>query len=239
MNCIFRTAGESISYTNSTASDIAAGTIVNVGSLYGIVRNTIHAGETGTLFLEGDYSDVPKKADTTGYDITKGQKLYYNPVDGKVYPAAAAGYVMIGYAVSAAASAKTTCRLLLKPECTPPDSDTLQIPTLEYTAASDIAAGTLVAVGALVGIADTAIANGAKGTLRLVGTCKNVTKNGSGALMAGQVVYFNPANSKIYAASAEGYIPCGYALAAAGSSATSCDILLVPGANVAVPAGTL
>ena len=236
MSCIFRTSGEAIPYTNATGNDITAGTIVNVGALWGIVRNTIPAYGSGMIFLRGEYSEVPKAAGVSGCAITKGQKLYLNPSDGKIYNAAAAGYVMLGFAAAAAATDKTTCRLILSPECTPPDADTLQIPTLEYTAASDIAAGTLVSVGALVGVADKAIANGTTGSLRLVGACEGVTKNGSGAITKGQVVYFNPTNSKVYAAAAEGYIPCGYALADAGSSATSCDILLANGANVATPA---
>ena len=235
-SCIFRTSGEAISYTNATASDIVAGTILQVGELYGIVRNTIPAGETGTVFLRGEYSDVPKKADTTGYAITKGQRVFYNTADGKIYNADGLGRVMLGYAAAAAASDKTTCRLILAPECTTPDANLAAVSTLEYTAAADISAGALVAVGALVGIADKAIANAATGTLRLSGVCKGVAKNGSGALTQGQVVYCNPANGKIYAAAAETYIACGYALVAAGSSATTCDIILTPGANVATPA---
>lgn len=100
--------------------------------------------------------------------------------------------------------------------------------TIPYKAAADIAEGAIVCIGSLVGITKMPIKRGETGAICTVGTFEEVPKNGSGAITAGQIVYVNPANGKIYAASATGYIACGYALANAASTATVCDIYLVP-----------
>ncbi len=104
--------------------------------------------------------------------------------------------------------------------------------TIPYkAAAADIAEGVIVCIGSLVGITQMPIKKGETGAICTVGTFEEVPKNGSGSISAGQIVYVNPANGKIYAASASGYIACGYALADAASTATVCDIYLVPTGN--------
>lgn len=100
--------------------------------------------------------------------------------------------------------------------------------TIPYKATADIAEGQIVCIGALVGITKMPIKKGKIGEICTVGTFEDAPKNGSGEITAGQIVYVNPANGKIYSASASGYIACGYALADAASTATVCDIYLVP-----------
>ena len=100
---------------------------------------------------------------------------------------------------------------------------------LNHTPTSTIAAGNLVVMGALVGIAPFEIQAGKTGVFYTHGVFENVPKHGTAnALTSGQVVYVNPSNGKIYNASASGYIPCGYALEPAAATATTCKIYLVP-----------
>lgn len=99
---------------------------------------------------------------------------------------------------------------------------------IPYTATADTTEGAVICVGALVGITKFPIKKGETGAICTVGTFEGVPKNGSGAITAGQIVYVNPANGKIYSASAAGYIACGYALTEAASTATTCNIYLVP-----------
>lgn len=103
--------------------------------------------------------------------------------------------------------------------------------TIPYKATADIAEGAIVCIGSLVGITKMPIKKGEVGEICTVGTFEDAPKNGSGGINAGQIVYVNPANGKIYSASASGYIACGYALADAASTATVCDIYLVPTGN--------
>lgn len=102
---------------------------------------------------------------------------------------------------------------------------------IPYAPTTDTDEGTIVCVGSLVGITKFPIKQGETGAICTRGTFEGVLKNGSGALTAGQIVYVNPSNGKIYSASASGYIPCGYALADAASSATTCDVYLTPTGN--------
>ena len=102
---------------------------------------------------------------------------------------------------------------------------------IPYTATADITEGLVICVGALVGITKMPIKKGETGAICTVGTFESVQKNGSGAISAGQIVYVNPSNGKIYASSASGYIACGYALTDAASTATECDIFLTPTGN--------
>jgi len=100
---------------------------------------------------------------------------------------------------------------------------------IEYTPVSDLAVGTLVAVGSIVGINKSPIAAGTRGVIATRGVFEGVAKyNVANALTAGQIVYANPSNGKIYGTSAAGYIACGYALKAAGATDAACDILLTP-----------
>lgn len=110
---------------------------------------------------------------------------------------------------------------------------------LNITPTSNIDAGSLFVMGALVGITPSAIASGKTGTMYTHGVFENVPKHGtSNTLTAGQVVYVNPSNGKIYGASATGYIPCGYALEAATATSTTCKIYLVPGVQTASAASS-
>lgn len=105
---------------------------------------------------------------------------------------------------------------------------------LEYTAAAKTNAGTLVNVGAVVGVTQFEIAAGATGTIRTRGVFDEVPKyNVSNALTKGQVVYFDPTTGKIYNAAAAGRIACGYAVKAAEATDATCSIYLVNGCTAA------
>ena len=104
---------------------------------------------------------------------------------------------------------------------------------LSYTPSSAVETGTWVIQGTLVGITKSPIAANALGSITTRGEFTNVVKyNVSNALTLGQKVWLNPSNSKIYNASASGYICVGYALKAATATATTCDILLAPTGEV-------
>ena len=105
---------------------------------------------------------------------------------------------------------------------------------IEYTPVSDLAVGTLVAVGSIVGINKAPIAAGTRGVIATRGVFEGVAKyNVGNSITAGNIVFMNPSNGKIYNASATGYILCGYAVGAATASATTCTIYLTPSCTAA------
>lgn len=100
--------GESIDYT--PIADVAAGDVVIVNDLLGIVKLDISAGTLGALALVGVY-DV-EKATGASTAITKGAKLYWD-ADNKVATASAGSNKYMGNAVDAAADADETVRVRL------------------------------------------------------------------------------------------------------------------------------
>ena len=76
--------GESIDFI--PASDVAAGDIVKVGSLVGVAKLDIKAGELGALALCGVYEIA-----TNGTAIEAGAVVSVDPGTGKVCAADASG----------------------------------------------------------------------------------------------------------------------------------------------------
>ncbi len=104
---------------------------------------------------------------------------------------------------------------------------------LNYTPSSDTETGKWVVQGSLVGITKAPIAANTLGSITTRGVFTNVSKhNSSNALTAGQKVWLNTSNGKIYNASASGYLCVGYALEAATATAATCTILLAPTGEV-------
>ena len=98
--------GESIDYTPET--DVAAGDIVKLGSLVGVAKLDIKAGELGALALVGVYEIA-----TGGTAVALGDVVSVDPATGKV-AAAASGAVKFGHAVTAATASDATVNVRLE-----------------------------------------------------------------------------------------------------------------------------
>lgn len=98
------------------------------------------------------------------------------------------------------------------------------------TAGATIAQGDLVKATPYFGVADTGIANGAKGTIH-VGQTIRVGAAVTGASQTfytwGQAVYFDPADGLLYEASATGRILIGYVSREASASEVTYEIDLL------------
>ena len=92
--------GDSIDFTPS--ADVAAGDIVKLGSLVGVSKLDIRAGELGALALVGVYEIA-----TNGTAIAAGAVVSVDPGTGKVCDPGAAGAVKFGHAIGAAAATDT------------------------------------------------------------------------------------------------------------------------------------
>ena len=93
--------GDSIDYTST--SDIAAGDIVKVGSLVGVAKLDIKAGELGALALVGVY-----EVEGNGTAIAAGAVVSVDSTTGKVCAEGATGAVKFGHAVQGAATTDAT-----------------------------------------------------------------------------------------------------------------------------------
>lgn len=111
MTAIYRLSGDAVPYTPSSAA-VDAGAIVVQGALVGITKHKIEKDQLGTLFTSGIFEGVPKNGSGA---LTVGQIVYVNPSNGKIYASSAATYIPCGYAIKAAASADTTCTIMLCP----------------------------------------------------------------------------------------------------------------------------
>ena len=98
--------GDSIDYTST--SDIAAGDIVKVGSLVGVAKLDIKAGELGALALVGVY-----ELESNGTAIEAGAVVSVDPTTGKVCADGASGAVKFGHAVQSAAATDATVLIRL------------------------------------------------------------------------------------------------------------------------------
>ena len=99
--------GESIDFTPT--ADVAAGDIVKLGSLVGVSKLDIRAGELGALALVGVYEIA-----TNGTAIAAGAVVSVDPGTGKVCDPGAAGAVAFGFAVAAAAATDTLVHVRLE-----------------------------------------------------------------------------------------------------------------------------
>ena len=100
--------GKSLSYTNGTGSDIAAGDLVEVGVKVGVAAVDIADGASGTVAMDGVF-EVTKKAPLV---ITQGDLLYCSATSGELDKTATA-QTLAGYAAASAASADTTVQVVL------------------------------------------------------------------------------------------------------------------------------
>lgn len=110
MNAVYLCSDETIDFT--PAVDMEAGVFATLGSIAGITKSPQKAGRLGTLTTRGVFYNVPK---VSGQALTAGQKIWLNASTGKIYGTAANGYLCVGYALEAAKSADTVCRILLNP----------------------------------------------------------------------------------------------------------------------------
>ena len=99
--------GESIDFTPT--ADVAAGDIIKVGSLVGVAKLDIKAGELGALALCGVYEIA-----TNGTAIEAGAVVSVDPGTGKVCAADASGAVKFGHAGAAAAAADALVHVRLE-----------------------------------------------------------------------------------------------------------------------------
>lgn len=104
---------------------------------------------------------------------------------------------------------------------------------IDFTPLADTEAGVFVTVGSIIGITKSPLKAGKLGTISTRGVFANVPKHNSGnAFTAGQKVWLNPSNGKLYSASASGYFCVGYALEATTATSTACKLLLRPTGEV-------
>lgn len=108
----FYQRGESLDYTNSTSSKIAANTVIELTGRIGVVGCDINPNETGSLHMTG----VFEIAKTGTSAIAMGQTVYFDGTgitdaanDGG---SPATNYTPAGYAVKAADAADT--KILVK-----------------------------------------------------------------------------------------------------------------------------
>lgn len=98
--------------------------------------------------------------------------------------------------------------------------------TLDYTPSAAVAAGTLVVVGSLVGLAQWPIAAGEAGTLKVLhrGEVVEVTTNEAlGAVDAGAAIYVTSAG--LVSTTSTSNTLVGYAAAAIGATDTTFEIV--------------
>ena len=99
---------------------------------------------------------------------------------------------------------------------------------IDYTPMADVAAGDMVVLGKLVGVAKLDIKAGELGALALAGVYE-VTKNSGVAFAAGMEVGWNPTDRKAVAAGAAGSVKIGHAVALTGASDPTAFVRLCQG----------
>lgn len=107
---------------------------------------------------------------------------------------------------------------------------------LEITAAANLNSGTPVAVGAVVGVALGAIANGARGQAQVEGVF-DLPKATGVAFTAGQRLNFRPSAGNFTTATAVAgdLLGAGVAVNAAAAGDTTCRVRLSPGVATIQP----
>ena len=93
---------------------------------------------------------------------------------------------------------------------------------IDYTAVANIASGQVVLMGARIGVALKAIANGETGPMQVTGVF-NIAKLSTDNMAQGALLYWDNANSRL-TTTASGNTLAGFAAAAAGASTTSVNI---------------
>ena len=103
--------------------------------------------------------------------------------------------------------------------------------SIDFTPTSDVAAGDVVKLGKLTGVAKLDIKSGELGALALVGVYELAVKSGK-TFTAGQVAYYDPATGDVTpAAPADGSeaFALGHVVAAVSASETTAHIRLAQG----------
>ena len=99
--------------------------------------------------------------------------------------------------------------------------------SIDYTSTSDIAAGDIIKVGSLVGVAKLDIKGGELGALALVGVYE-LEGNGT-AVEAGAVVSVDPTTGKVCADGASGAVKFGHAVQSAATTDATVLVRLCQG----------
>lgn len=99
--------------------------------------------------------------------------------------------------------------------------------SIDYVPETDVAAGDVLKVGNLVGVAKLDIKAGELGALALAGVYELATGGASVAL--GEVVSVDPATGKVAAAGASGAVKFGHAVTAATPSEATVNVRLCQG----------
>ena len=99
---------------------------------------------------------------------------------------------------------------------------------IDHTPMADVAAGDMVVLGKLVGVAKLDIKAGELGALALTGVYE-VTKNSGVAFAAGMEVGWNPTDRKAVAAGAAGSVKIGHAVALTGAADPTVFVRLCQG----------
>ncbi len=93
---------------------------------------------------------------------------------------------------------------------------------IDYTAGANIASGQVVLMGARIGVALKAIANGETGPMQVTGAF-NIAKLSTDNMAPGALPYSHHTNSRL-TTTASGNTLAGFAAAAAGATTTSVNI---------------
>lgn len=111
----FQQVGNAISWTNGGTA-VSAGDIVKMSHMLGVAAVDIANGATGSVFVEGVFSAIPKVSAAV---FAQGEKLIWDVSAGKFDDAAAtpASGDVTGAAIAwvAGANAETTCTIKLTP----------------------------------------------------------------------------------------------------------------------------
>ena len=93
---------------------------------------------------------------------------------------------------------------------------------IDYTAGANIASGQVVLIGARIGVALKAIANGETGPMQVTGVF-NIAKLSTDNMAQGALLYWDNTNSRL-TTTASGNTLAGFAAAAAAATTTSVNI---------------
>lgn len=93
---------------------------------------------------------------------------------------------------------------------------------IDYTAGANIASGQVVVMGARIGVALKAIANGETGPMQVTGVF-NIAKLSTDNMAQGALLYWDNTNSRL-TTTASGNTLAGFAAAAAAATTTSVNI---------------
>ena len=99
--------------------------------------------------------------------------------------------------------------------------------SMDYTPEADVAAGDIVKLGNLVGVAKLDIKAGELGALALVGIYEIATN--ATAIAAGDVVSVDPATGKVCSQDATGAVKFGHAVASVGTGEATVLVRLAQG----------